>query len=350
MQGLTPPVIARAGVRTLKHNIYLSGENDGLSERVREKVACLCSVDRDEIAFTGSTTQGLNIVASAIKYEPGDNVVVAACEHPSNIYPWTNLRRLGVEVRLVPAVDGIIDPEEFKQYVDSRTRVIAASMVTFYPGGVTDAVSMSRLAHSVGALFVVDAAQAVGFMPVLPRDLGVDILVAPSYKGLMSGHGGGFIFIRKDIFRELVPSHLYIRGAKGDHGIWGGLTSPDYGLSDKATLFEVNSVPEVVLAQMDKALDLLLELGVQTIAVHAQSLAGKLRQGLREQGWDVEEAGESHIACIRHNHAPQLEKALAAKNIFCSARRYGLRFGLYAYNSSADIERTLFAMKELKKP
>ena len=349
MKGLTPPAFYKAASRSLTDYVWLRNETaHGLPKQVRSKIANLLGVSIDEIALTGSTTQGLNIIASSLDFKPGDNVVVSACEHPSNLYPWTNLRRLGVEVRIVPCSDGILRADEFRPYVDNNTRVVAASLITFYPGGMLDAQSFAELAHSAGALLVLDAAQAAGFVPINPKASGADVIVAPSYKGLMSGDGGGFIYIRRDLLPRLQPSHLYLRGAKGDLGIWGNLTDTNYNLVDTASLLEVNSVPDVVLAQMDKALSVLMDIGLDNIARHTQTLARELTLGLAELGFEVEPGAPSHIVCVRSPQAREIEAWLKERHILASARRYGLRFGLFAYNNEADVIKALTVLREWK--
>lgn len=347
MQGLTPPAIAKAGARAIYDQVTpYASDSHSLAAGVREKIAQLLRVHPAEIALTGSTTQGLNMVASSLDIKAGDNVVVSAWEHPSNLYPWTNLQRLGVEVRLVQSNDGILRLGDYIPHVDKRTKVIAASLVSFYPGGVLDAREFASLAHANGALLVLDAAQAVGFMPVHPLDISADIIVAPSYKGLMSGHSGGFIYIRQDLLSALKPSHLYIRGAKGSHGIWGGLTDINYKLADSAALLEANTVPEATLAQMDRALTVLLELGAENIFAHSQRLAADLARGLSSLGFVVEPGAPSHIVSVRHEGAKEIEGWLKHNNVAASARRYGLRFGLYAYNNEADVARALAIIEQ----
>ena len=349
MLGLTPLAFCKAGNRVLNDYVWLNTEtSQALPKQVRSKIAELLGVTAEEIALTGSTTQGLNIIASALDFKPGDNVVVSACEHPSNLYPWTNLRRLGVEVRVVPCSDGILRVDEFSPYVDSNTKVVAASLITFYPGGMLDVNSFAELAHSVGALLVLDAAQAAGFVPINPIATGADIIVAPSYKGFMSGHGGGFIYIRRELLPQLQPTHLYLRGTKGDLGIWGSVTDTNYSLVDTAMLLEVNTVPDVVLAQMDKALSVLMDLGVDNIARHTQTLATELALGLAELGFEVEPGAPSHIVCVRTPQARELGDWLKERHILASARRYGLRFGLFAYNNEADVTKVLSVLREWK--
>src|SRR5271154_1158287 len=81
-----------------------SGDKTAMSaevEAARRKAAALLHCDPNEIAFVKNTSEGLNIAANAIDWQPGDNVVIPVHEHPNNVFPWLNLRRRGIEVRLV---------------------------------------------------------------------------------------------------------------------------------------------------------------------------------------------------------------------------------------------------------
>ena len=134
-RGLTPPELTEAGCQVLRDWEAFDSSNSRLrTEQAKERLATLLRVSSEELALVGNTAQGLNAVASAIPWQAGDNVVLADCEHASNFYPWAHLRERGVELRLVPCPTGILQPEDYRPYIDNRTQAVAASLVTFYPG------------------------------------------------------------------------------------------------------------------------------------------------------------------------------------------------------------------------
>lgn len=324
-----------------------------LAGQAKGKLAKLLQVDTEEIALVASTAQGINRIASAISWQPGDNVVLADCEHASNFYPWAHLRERGVELRLVPCPSGVLRPEEYRPYVDERTRAVAASLVTFYPGAWLAARQLADIAHTVGALFVVDAVQAVGIVPVYPRELGADALISAAYKGLMSAHGAGFAYVSKEALPRLVPSHLYMFNVEGELGMVGdAFTSPDYSLRPTAVRFE-GAHHMVGVAQMNRALDYILDLGVERIAQHVQALAVELGSGLARLGYQVDTplAPEflRSIVCVRMADGKQLADYLAQEGVIASARRHGIRLALHAYNDSKDVGRALAAFAAYPK-
>lgn len=112
----------------------------------RSKFARLIAAKTSEIAIIKNVSEGINAVATAFDWRAGDNVVLCAeLEHPNNVIPWLHLRRLGVEVKIVAAVNGAIDSEQMVAAIDTRTRVVTCSSVTFAPGLRTDLVGMGRV-------------------------------------------------------------------------------------------------------------------------------------------------------------------------------------------------------------
>lgn len=343
-RGLTPQAVTDAGCAVLQDWQALKSNRE-LGAQAKEKIAKLLRVEQEEIALVSSTAQGINRVASSITWEPGDNVVLADSEHASNFFPWAHLRDRGVELRLVPCPSGILQPEDYAPYVDSRTRAVAASLVTFYPGAWLNARRLADIAHAAGALFVVDAVQAIGILPVYPRDIGADVLVAAGYKGFMSAHGAGFIHVRKEILPDLVPSHLYIFNVDGELGMVGdAYTSPEYNLRPTAVRFE-GGHHAVGVAQMNRALDYILDLGVEQIAEHVSALALELGNGLVNLGYKLDTPLTPEylrsIVCVRMADGKGLAEYLAENGVIASARRHGLRLALHAYNNMDDVKRAL---------
>ncbi|MEO9189789.1 MAG: aminotransferase class V-fold PLP-dependent enzyme, partial [Acetobacteraceae bacterium] len=165
----------------------------------RAKAAELLHCSPEEIAFTKNTSEGLNIAANAIRWERGDNVVLPRDEHPNNVYPWLNLAARGVEIRLADVEGGVVDGERLSRYVDRRTRVVAVSHVSHFPGQRNDLRSIADLCEANRAYLVVDVAQSLGLLDVDPLPQGISMLAGTCHKGLMSSYGGGVFFCRRDL-------------------------------------------------------------------------------------------------------------------------------------------------------
>ncbi len=109
-------------------------DRDRRLENIRGQVARLIHADRDEVAFVSSTTHGIGLIAEGFPWRTGDNVVTAAEEYPSNLYPWMNLESRGVGLRLVPTRDGRVWIDDLIAAVDRSTRLITISHVEFSSG------------------------------------------------------------------------------------------------------------------------------------------------------------------------------------------------------------------------
>ncbi len=159
-----------------------------------------------EVVGIQSTSAGINAIAQAISWEPGDNLIFCDVEFPSNAYPWMVLERRGVECRIAPALNGGASVAAFEDYVDERTRLIAVSAVQYLTGHRADLAALGAFCRERGILFVVDAIQAAGHMPIDVQAMQIDILAAGGQKSLMGPPGQGFLYVRDEIAATMLPT------------------------------------------------------------------------------------------------------------------------------------------------
>lgn len=150
--------------------------------RTKEKTARLFSVSPEEITFLSSASDGINLLAHSIDWQPGDNVVVADVEFPSDVLPWTNFADQGVEVRIVRHREWRIHLEDVEALINERTRVVAMSYVSYFTGQRQDLRALSALVRQSNAIFLLDATHAAGVVPVEASY--ADIMVSSCYKWL----------------------------------------------------------------------------------------------------------------------------------------------------------------------
>ena len=161
-------------------------------EKIRDQVARLINADRDEIAFVASTTHGIGLIAEGFPWRDGDNVVSAAEEYPSNIYPWMNLASRGVTLRQVESRDGRIWLDDLAAAMDHATRVLAISHVEFASGFRNDLDALAELCHARGVALFVDAIQGLGPLLIDVRRTPIDFMAADGHKWLLGPEGAGF--------------------------------------------------------------------------------------------------------------------------------------------------------------
>jgi selenocysteine lyase/cysteine desulfurase len=209
------------------------------AERVRGLAARLLGArEVHEIAFVENTSSGLSLVAEGVDWKPGDNVVGADFEFPSNVYPWMSLASRGVEYRRAPERDGRIDPEELLALIDDRTRILALSSVEYASGFRSDLARLGAACRERGVLFVVDVIQSLGALAIdVERDL-VDVAVASAHKWLLGPEGIGLLYVSDRVVETLRPARSGWRSVR-DIFAWKDL---DLTWGEGAKRFESGSL------------------------------------------------------------------------------------------------------------
>lgn len=331
--------------------------------QTRQQFARLINASPAEIAYTKNVSEGLNIIANAIDWCPGDNVVLCPdVEHPNNVYVWLNDRRRDVEVRLVRSRQGKVTPQDYMAAVNERTRVVAVSHVSFAPGRRLDLAPLGRFCRDRGILLLVDAAQSAGVMHVDVEAMHIDALCVSSHKALLGPYGMGFLYCRHDWLRRLRPVYLarysVLVAESGHEEVMG---SVDYQLPEDGRRFEIGNYNYGAALATGAALELLLETGTPAIERHVLGLADHLTAGLEDLGLEVCSGRRDDGLCqmvtvgqwgsgghYTSNDARlrTLFEGLTAAGFTLSLRRGLVRFSLHYYNTMEDIEAALAVVAE----
>ncbi len=195
---------------------YMWGGWNEEKEAVRSRAAELLGASPEEIALVHNTTEGMNLVASSMDLEAGDEVIVADHEHPSGTVPWQYWQE-SKGVRLVRPVLPILpsDPQEvtevYRRAITPRTRVISMCHVVNTNGLILPVKEVSEMARDRGILIAVDGAQAPGMISVDLHDLGCDFYAASSHKWLFSPKGVG-VFYARQASQPLLKPLIVCRG------------------------------------------------------------------------------------------------------------------------------------------
>jgi selenocysteine lyase/cysteine desulfurase len=320
-------------------------------EGVRDQLARLIHADRDEIAFINSTTQGIGLIAEGYPWRDGDNVVTAADEYPSNLYPWMNLASRGVSVRMVPSRDGRIWLEDLAAAMDRSTRVLAISHVEFATGFRNDLDALVDLCHSRRAALFVDAIQGLGPFPIDVRRTPIDFLAADGHKWLLGPEGAGLLYVRRDWIDRLRTIGI------GWHSVVGSYNSPKVELVLKPTAqrWEGGSFNMPGLLTFGASVGLFLEWGLDAVSRRILDRAQAVRELAESAGWSVygsaREADRSAIVVLEH---ASVDPDQAAANLrrkhgtVVSCRRGRLRISPHVYNDGDDLERLRCGLAELE--
>ncbi|MFL5548108.1 MAG: aminotransferase class V-fold PLP-dependent enzyme, partial [Gemmatimonadales bacterium] len=174
----------------------------------RRLSAQLIGASPDEIALTLNTGFGLSLAARALPLQAGDIVLTSDKEFPANVYPWMLLKENGVILELAPTTPEGWPDEDYlvERLRDSRVRVLAVSLVQFSNGYVVDLARLSAATRAAGTYLVVDAIQGVGQIPVHVGATPVDLMACGAQKWLLSPWGSGFVYVRRELIRQLTPA------------------------------------------------------------------------------------------------------------------------------------------------
>ncbi len=174
---------------------------DDTARRCREKAARLLNVTSGDIAFLSTSSEGINVLVYGLSWQAGDNVVICDVEFPSEILPWTRLQQQGVEIRIVRHKNWYVDPEDFRQAMDRRTRLVVVSEVSYFTGQRFPIQRLSEIVRATDALLCVDATHAAGAVTVNAEY--ADVLVASCYKWMLATHGVALFYWNRNRLPDL---------------------------------------------------------------------------------------------------------------------------------------------------
>jgi cysteine desulfurase/selenocysteine lyase len=352
--------LAHAGVSPLPRRVaeamrdYLDSvtrqeQDDERTDRIvaatRRQAARLVEAGEDEIAFVGSTSMGLSMVAAGLPWQAGDNVVCYRDDFPSNVFPWMELARRGVEVRSVePRQYGNVTVGDLERVVDAKTRLVSLSSVHFVAGWRLNVDAVGRFLGERRILFCLDAIQSLGALKTSMRH--VDFAAADAHKWMLGPLGAAILYVRKEHFDLLRPALVG----------WHSAPSRDYIAPEKLTFwpsarrYEPGSGNLAGIIGLHAALELILGLSIESIERRVLALSRRTIAEATESGFSVvgpnAGAGLSGIVSFiaAKRDLAQLHRRLLDAGIVTSLRRRRdgsrcLRVSAHFYNSEEEIER-----------
>ena len=249
---------------------YLSQRATELHEQAREKIRTfLHARSTAEIVFTRGTTEGLNLIASSFceaMMKEGDEVIVSAVEHHSNIVPWQlQATRRGIRLQVIPMNDeGVLDMAAFEALFNEHTRLVSVAHVSNVLGTVNPVRQMAAIAHAHGVPIVVDGAQSAPHFTVDVQDIDCDFFVLSGHK--MYGPTGIGVLYGKEEWLERLPPYQG-GGEMIEHVSWTKTTFERPPLK-----FEAGTPDYIASHGLATAIDYMEQLGMENIQAHEQEL------------------------------------------------------------------------------
>ena len=349
----------------------LGAESTAGFEGGRDKVAAFLNApSRDEVIFTKNASEAVNLVANTLAWAqgplaigPGDEVLITEMEHHSNIVPWQLLtERKGATLRWFGLTDdGRLDLSNIDELINERTKVVSLTWVSNMLGTVNPVAEITRRAHEVGALVLVDAAQAVPQMPVDVQAVDVDFLVFTGHK-VTGPTGIGVLWGRRSVLEQLPP---FLGG--GEMIATVAMERSTYaGIPHR---FEAGTPPIVEAVGLGAAVDYLAAIGMDNVRAHEEAITRYALEGLATVSGltvlgpqDASLRGGAISFEIDGVHPHDVSQVLDSRGIAVRAghhcakpahKRYGVqsstRMSSYLYTTPAEIDALVEGLEYTKK-
>ncbi|HEX6149677.1 cysteine desulfurase [Nocardioides sp.] len=260
----------------------LGSESTEAFEAARDKVAGFIGApSRDEVIFTKNVTEGLNLLANTfawadgdLRVGPGDEVLITEMEHHSNIVPWQLLtERTGATLRWFGITDdGLLDLSRIDDLITERTKVVSLAWVSNMLGTINPVRQIAERAHQVGAVVIVDAAQAVPHLPVDVVESGADFVAFTGHK-CVGPTGIGVLWGKADLLDRLPPFH-------GGGEMIETVTMERSTYAKAPHKYEAGTPPIVEAVGLGAAVDYLGHVGMGAIHAHEQAITRYALEGM----------------------------------------------------------------------
>jgi cysteine desulfurase/selenocysteine lyase len=262
---------------------FLSNLATDKYESVRGKIARFIGAgSEDEIVLNSGTTEGINLVAygwAMPNLQAGDEIILSIMEHHANIVPWHFLReRQGIVIKWVETdAAGDLDPQAVIDAITPRTKLIAVTQMSNVLGTKVDVKTICTAAREKGVPVLVDGSQSAVHMPVDVVDMGCDFFAITGHK-LYGPSGSGAIYIRQDRMAEMIP---FIGGGDMIKEVYRDQVI----YNDPPMKFEAGTPGIVQTIGLGVALDYMMDVGMEAIAAHEDSLRDYARDRLQGLNW-----------------------------------------------------------------
>lgn len=355
----------RANVHRGVHALGLRATNQ--YESSRQKVANFIGANNaQEVIFTSGCTDSLNLVAASFgeqNIQAGDEILVSIMEHHSNLLPWQQLaKRKQAKLNFIEInSDGLLDIENLKSKINSKTKIVALTHVSNVLGTINPIKELTDLAHEKGAIVVVDGAQAVGHFPIDVAELNVDFYAFSGHK-MFAPTGIGVLYGKKDLLDRMPPYRLggeMIANVTREGATW----------AEVPYKFEAGTPNIAGAIGLGAAIDYLQSLDFDLIKKHEQELTSYALEKLKNvSGLTIygPQKSNGRIGVISFNlkniHPHDLATALDLDGIEVRAGHHcaqplmasldtesTVRASLSIYNTKNDIDKLVSSLHEAKE-
>ncbi|MBU90018.1 cysteine desulfurase [Candidatus Woesearchaeota archaeon] len=349
----------------IHRSIHVLGEEATAAyEEAHKKIADFINADFEEVIFTKSTTESLNLLAYSLTADlkPGDEIVISEMEHHSNFVPWQQLAlKKKLKLKFIEInKGGTLNEESIKENITKKTKIVSVTHVSNVLGTVNDIKEIGKIAHENNALMIVDAAQSVPHMKIDVKDLDADFLAFSGHK-MLGPTGIGVLYGKKELLEEMQPF------------LYGGemikeVTFENTKFNDLPWKFEAGTPNIAQGIGLGIAVDYLNKVGMENIENHEKELVKYAYEKLNKikeveiYGPSPEKRSGLIAFNVKNVHAHDTAQILDGEGIairaghHCAmplASKLGIvasaRASFYVYNTKEEIDKLVEGIHKVIK-
>ncbi|MEP7233903.1 MAG: aminotransferase class V-fold PLP-dependent enzyme [Ignavibacteriota bacterium] len=276
--GPSPLSVTQAVTKQIEH-VDATADYGFNHEKLNASIANVIGATADDIATTHNVSEGISIIASGLRMQPGDEVLLTNQEHGGGAVPWlARAKRHGIVVKFVtldPSDD--VTLERFAKAMTNRTKIIAVPHLTCTMGYLLPVKRLAELAHSKGAYLFVDGAHPPGMLQVNVKEIGCDAYASCGHKWLLGPKGTGFLYITKEFREQVSPSWS---GAEADKHWDYNASDGNLEFQDSANRYRFATQSSSLYTGLQAAIDWQEQIGFAKIEARIIELTAQLREGL----------------------------------------------------------------------
>ncbi|MFA6456995.1 MAG: aminotransferase class V-fold PLP-dependent enzyme [Bacteroidota bacterium] len=319
-----------------------------LSDNAKTEIGTLINAPSERIGFVNNTSDGLNILANGIPWKNGDRILLNDSEFPTNVVPFLNLKRLGVEIDFVKSKNGEILLDDIAAAITPSTKLLSISFVQFLSGYVSDLAAIGTLCRTNGIIYCVDAIQGVGSTPIDVQQTKIDFLSCGGHKWMLSMMGLGYVYLTEEMQSRITQQFI---GWTSNKHYFSNLFDYRLDPDDSARRYENGAQNNAGIIAMGESAKLLNEVGISAIHQHLVTLTDHVIAFADRVGIELftprQRATRTGIITLKIPQAQNVFDALNNRNIIVSLREGKIRISPHFYNTIADIETVCTAVKEV---
>jgi len=318
-------------------------------KELKEKLGKMINCETDRFAFVDNTSNGLNLLAQGLDWKQGDRIILNDIEFPSNVYPFLNLKPLGVEIDFVKSKNGIVSAEDVIAAITPNTRLVSISQVQFLSGYRVNLEKIGNYCREKGIIFSVDGIQGLGAFPLDVKKQKIDFLASGTQKWLMSLQGLAFIYISEELQERINPKYV---GWTSVDDTWN-LLQYDLKLRKSADTFQNGTTSAIGVTAFNAALDLFALYGPENVERDIIENSLYFNGKLSSIGFEPILNGcpaefLSGIVSFKCNNAKAYFDELEKQKIQCALREGIIRFSPHFYNTKEEIDCVTDVLKSIK--